>query len=148
MRLLWEITYFLPSLVHLNYFCYVRACNNQGMQHLRTVKLIARFVLIWFALAIGVSIASPLVNPKSMDVICSGTDVSKWRSSNSIGTSPATSHTLDCPLCLGIGAPPPVAVWKFDPIQPSAFILQGIQSVHIAALAAAPLPARGPPSPL
>jgi hypothetical protein len=103
-------------------------------------------VLVWFALSIGVAIASPLVNPKSTHFICASTGASKVVSSNSDGTSPGTSHTLDCPLCAGIGAPPPVSLWKFDPVPPLAYALQGIESTHIAAATAAPPPARGPPT--
>lgn len=121
-------------------------CNNPPMQHLRNAKLIARFVLVWFALSLGVAIASPLVSPKSMQLICSGAAFIKVVSSNADGTVPADSHTLDCPLCAGIGLPPSVAVWKLDPVQPLAYASQGIASAHIAAISAAALPPRGPPT--
>lgn len=121
-------------------------CNNPPMHHLRNATLIARFVLVWFALSLGVAIASPLVNPKSVQLICSGTAFIKIVSSNTDGTAPTDSHTLDCPLCAGMGGPPSVLVWKLDPVQPLAYAFQGIASAHIAAISAAPLPPRGPPT--
>ena len=118
------------------------------MHQLRNAKLIARFVLVWFALSIGVAIASPLVKPQSMQLICSGSGAIKVVTTSADGTTPASSHTLDCPLCAGFGAPPPVSVWKFEPIQPLAYALRSIASAHIASATAAPLPARGPPTAL
>ena len=43
------------------------------MQALRNARHIARFVLVWFALSIGVAIASPVIHPKAMDLVCSST---------------------------------------------------------------------------
>ena len=45
------------------------------MQPLRNARLIARLVLVWFALSLGAAIASPLVAPKAMLLVCSGASV-------------------------------------------------------------------------
>ena len=45
------------------------------MQTLRNARLIARLVLVWFALSLGVAVASPLVAPKAALLVCSGASV-------------------------------------------------------------------------
>jgi hypothetical protein len=116
------------------------------MQTLRNAHLIARFVLVWFALSIGVAIASPLVKPQAMELICSGMGVMKLQVQGSDGSQDLSPKTLDCPLCVTGCAPPPVASQAFEPVQPLAYVLQSIPSAIIAALTAAPPPARGPPA--
>lgn len=116
------------------------------MQIMRNAHLIARFVLVWFALSIGAAIASPLVKPQAMELICSGAGVMKVMVQTDDGTQDVVSRTLDCPLCATSSAPPPpVLRLSAEPAQPLAHVLQSIPAAHIAALTAAPLPARGPP---
>lgn len=116
------------------------------MQSLRNAHLLARFVLVWFALSIGVAIASPIVKPQALELICSGAGVMKVLVKTDDGTKEVARHTLDCPLCISISAPPPVARLTAEPIQALAHVLQSIPAAHIASLTAAPLPARGPPA--
>nr|MDP2191234.1 DUF2946 domain-containing protein [Rhodoferax sp.] len=116
------------------------------LQILRNAHLIARFVLVWFALSIGVATASPIVKPQAMELICTGSGVMKLLVKTDDGSTKAGSHTLDCPLCPSIGAPPPVARQAAGPVPVPAHALQGIPAAHIASLSAAPLPARGPPA--
>ena len=42
------------------------------MQALRNASFLARLVLAWFALAIGVAVASPVLKTQSFELICSG----------------------------------------------------------------------------
>jgi hypothetical protein len=116
------------------------------MQTLRNAHLLARFVLVWFALSIGVAIASPLVKPQAMELICSGMGAMKLQVQGSDGTQDLIPKTLDCPLCATSSAPPPVASLAAEPVQPLAYVLQSIPAAHIAALTAVPPPARGPPA--
>lgn len=116
------------------------------MQSLRNAHLLARFVLVWFALSIAVAIASPIVKPQALELICSGAGVMKVLVKTDDGTKEVARHTLDCPLCISISAPPPVARLTAEPIQALAHVLQSIPAAHIASLTAAPLPARGPPA--
>jgi len=60
------------------------------MQTLRNAHLIACFMLVWFALSIGVAIASPLVKPPAMTMIVLNADD---------GNQQTSRPTLDCPLC-------------------------------------------------
>jgi hypothetical protein len=116
------------------------------MQFLRKSNLITRLALVWFALFVCVATASPLVNPQSMEMVCSGSGVMKMVIQGDEGTGIASGHSLDCSLCGAVGAPPPVAVSLPALPQPLAYALQSIPQARIAALTGAPLPARGPPT--
>ncbi len=120
------------------------------MHFFRQSNLITRFTLVWFALFVCVAAASPLVNPQSMEMVCSGSGVMKMviqdQSQSDEGLGVASGHTLDCSLCGAVGAPPPVAISLPALPQPLAYALQTIPQARIAALTGAPLPARGPPA--
>ena len=116
------------------------------MHFLRQSHLITRLALVWFALFVCVAAASPLVNPQSMELICSGSGVMKLVVYGDDGAGVASAHTQDCSLCGAVGAPPPVAINLPALPQPLAYALQSIPQARIAALTGAPLPARGPPT--
>jgi hypothetical protein len=116
------------------------------MQALRNAKLIARFVLLWFALSIGVAIASPLVHPQGMQLICSGAGAMKVVVAGENGKAPISSHTLDCPLCASISAPPPIDRVVFGAAQPLGFVLPVVLADAPFLILAAPPPARAPPA--
>lgn len=117
------------------------------MQILRNAHLLARFVLVWFALSIGVAIASPLVNPQGIEVICSGAGGMKLLVQTEDGSRELGCNTLDCPLCgmLGAAPPPPAATARLAPQSALAYVMQHIPAAVLASLSAAPPPARGPP---
>lgn len=106
---------------------------------------LVRLVLTWFMLSIGVAIASPLVNPQDVQLICTA-GAMKLLVKNADGTEQATGHKLDCPMCATLAAPPPAVVQLVPPLQPLAYATQPIPAARIAALVGAPLPARGPPT--
>ena len=117
------------------------------MKTLRNAHLIARFVLVWFALSIGVAMASPIVKPLAMELICSGAGVMKLLLKGDDADQQLASHTLDCPLCATSSAPPPALLrWGGQPVSALGHVRPRIESAHIASLTAAPLPARGPPA--
>ena len=113
----------------------------------RLHHLIARLALAWFALALGVAAASPLVQPRAMQLVCSAGGAVKLLVDSGDGLVEAGSHTLDCALCLMGGAPPPAAASARLPLarahQPQA--TPRAAAPHVAD-ARAPLPARGPPA--
>lgn len=115
------------------------------MHALRSARHLARLVLAWFVLSLGVAMASPVVQPQSLELICTSSGALKVLIKSADGVKEASSHTLDCPLCSHIGSPPPHAQGVAEPVQPLAHVLQPIAAAHIAWLTAAPLPARGPP---
>ena len=116
------------------------------LQALRSLRWLARLVLAWFVLSLGVAVASPLVNPQSMELICSGSGAIKLLVKTDDGAQEVPSHTLDCPLCAHVGAPPPAPQADVVVVHPLAHALRPIPAAHIAARTAAPLPPRGPPA--
>jgi hypothetical protein len=123
----------------------------QALQALRGAHRVIRFVLVWFVLSLGVTIASPLVNPQAIELICTGTGVMKVLVKNADGTIDdggikVASRMLDCPLCASVSAPPSAAQAAAEPAQPLGYVLQTIPAAHIAARTAAPPPGRGPPA--
>lgn len=116
------------------------------LQRLRQASPLIRFMLVWFALSLGVAVASPLVNPQATLLICSGSGVMKLLVTNADGSvTEQASRMADCPLCASVSAPPPQASTLAASAPPLAYVLQPIPAAHIAALTAAPPPARGPP---
>lgn len=117
------------------------------MRSLRHFTILTRLVLVWFVLSLGVAVASPIVKPQDILLVCTGSGAMKVLVKADDGsTSEVAGTTMDCPLCASVSAPPPVACQTTEPAQPLAYALQPIPSAHIAARTAAPLPARGPPT--
>jgi hypothetical protein len=115
------------------------------MQTLRNATHFARLVLAWFVLSLGVAVASPVVKPVDMDLVCSGGSMKLLVKSDD--GNAAAPLTLDCPLCASIHAPPPVPRVDAVFIPLLGHAVQAIPSARVAALTAAPPPARGPPVP-
>lgn len=117
------------------------------MQALRRLTTLTRFVLVWFVLSLGVAVASPIVKPQDILLVCSASGATKALVQNDDGsTTELGASAMDCPLCVTGGAPPMALPTQVESAQPLAYALQSIPSAHIAAATAAPLPARGPPS--
>jgi hypothetical protein len=116
-----------------------------NMQHLRHAIQLTRLVLVWFALSVGVAVASPIVNPHGMDLVCTSTGSMKLVVQGDDDVT-ASSHTLDCPLCASISAPPSPLNTTLTQPSPLAHVMQPIAAAHIAAITAPPLPSRGPPA--
>jgi hypothetical protein len=113
---------------------------------LRRARALGRFAVLWFVASLGMAIASPMVSPQSMELICSGSGVMKVLVKNTDGSSSeATARMADCPLCASVSAPPPAPQAQVEPAQPLAHVLQGIPAAIMAAQTAAPAPGRGPP---
>lgn len=114
---------------------------------IRLVGLIGRWVLLWFALSLGVAVASPLVHPQAMELVCSSAGAIKVVVHTEDGAQEMGASHMDCPLCVLTGAPPPTAaVPAFDRPLPLGRVVQSIPAARLAAATAAPLPARGPPT--
>ena len=113
----------------------------------RLHHLVARLALAWFALALGVAAASPLVAPRAMQLVCSAGGAAKLLVDSGEGLVEAGSHTLDCALCLAGGAPPPALTRMALGLvaQPPHHLVTYADAPRQAPTSA-PLPARGPPS--
>jgi hypothetical protein len=116
------------------------------MQYLRNTSNIIRFVLVWFALSVGVAIASPMVQPNAMDMVCTSTGSMKLVVQGDADSSTSASPTLDCPLCASISAPPSALNTALSQPSPLSHALLPSVAAHIASLTAPPLPSRGPPT--
>lgn len=129
-----------PSLATPN-----RPAARAGLRH-PGVDLI-RWVLLWFALSLGVAIASPVVHPQTVELVCSNAGSVKAIVHTDDGAQEMGAGHMDCPLCVLNGAPPATTpAVELPVLMPLARAVQPIPSAHIAAVTAAPLPARGPPS--
>ncbi|WP_198972372.1 hypothetical protein [Xylophilus sp. ASV27] len=117
------------------------------MHALRTSCLLARLVLAWFALTLGVAAASPVVHPRATEIVCTaGGSIKIVVSSDDGASAEIGQHTLDCSLCLAATVPLPARRVALEMPQPLAHALRPLVAAHIAALVGAPLPPRGPPS--
>jgi hypothetical protein len=116
------------------------------MQTLRNAHFLTRLVLVWFALFIGVSVASPLVKPQASQMVCSAMGGMKMVMGDDVGDKQGSSGGMDCPLCAHVTAPPPPVSPGFKTLRALAYILRAIPSAHIAWLTGSPLPPRGPPA--
>ena len=117
-----------------------------AMQKLRNAHLLARFVLVWFALFIGVAVASPLVNPEGVQLVCTATGSVKLVQPNNDGEDVAGGlHGMHCPLCLPFSAPP-FATTEAPVHVGLSFALHPIQQATLFWLTGQPWQARAPPS--
>jgi len=117
------------------------------MQTLRNAHLLARFVLVWFVLFVGVSVASPWVKPQASQMVCSAMGGMKMVNADATGDDTVKlSSSMDCPLCAQFSPPPSPVVLSFTTPSALAHALRPMQSAHIAWLTGSPLPPRGPPA--
>ena len=118
------------------------------MLNAATHQSIARLVLVWFALFIGVAIASPILNPTETQMVCTSAGGMKMVVPGADGNTsdnPTKPTNMDCPLCVPVALP--LASSKYESPTPSqlAHALHPIAAAHIASRSAPPLPSRGPP---
>lgn len=102
-------------------------------------------MLAWFMLSLGVAFASPLIHPRSMELVCSSTGAIKAIVHTDDGMREESPMAMDCPLCAASGAPPAVIALHLPGPLPLGHSVQSIPSARIAAATRAPMPARGPP---
>ena len=118
----------------------------QPMHLLRTSSMLARLVLAWFVVTLGVAVASPMVHPQAMQLVCSDGGSVKLVVMGDDEAGQGVHHTLDCPQCLAVSLPAPPATLRVLAPQPMAHALHPFVTAHIAALLGAPLPPRAPPA--
>lgn len=116
------------------------------MQTLRNANILARLVLVWFALFIGVSIASPIVKPSTLGMVCVGSGGIKLVDAGEEGSTVKVSGNMDCPLCVPVMLVPRADDLSATPPDGLSHAMQPIHAAHIAWLTGSPLPPRGPPN--
>jgi hypothetical protein len=116
------------------------------MSRLRHLAILHRCVLAWLLLSLGAAVASPVVHPQAMELVCSAAGAIKVIVQTDAGAQELGVSHMDCPLCMLSGAPPVTSSFTLPMPLPLARAVQSIPAARIAAATAAPLPARGPPS--
>ena len=119
--------------------------DNPAMSALRPARNLARLVLAWFVLALGVAVASPLVKPQSWQMVCSAAGAVKLVNIDDTGLARTGGHQMECPLCWLVAAPPPDFSLVLAPPAPVRDAPVSMLAVRDAARVGPALPARGPP---
>jgi hypothetical protein len=115
-----------------------------SLQYMRQATFLARWVLMWFVMAMGVAVASPLVQPQSYTLVCSSVGASKLVVNGEDG-APVMAHTLDCVACLPAMVPPPAEQLGAAALADLHYSFPAFDTVFQARRHALPVPARGPP---
>ena len=116
------------------------------MQFLRNAPLLTRFVLVWFALFIGVAVASPLVNPEGVQMVCTAKGSVKLVQPSADGDDASNKWLgVHCPLCLPVAAPPLASADTGVHVGLS-FALNALPQARLAWLTGLPWQARAPPT--
>ncbi len=116
------------------------------MHRLRSSKLIASLVLAWFGLFLGAAMASSLIHPSSIQVICVAGGAMKMVEIDGDGGKLNATAKMNCPLCAASLVFPSRLDAFFNKAFELEHVLYPIAAVHIASLTAPPLPSRGPPN--
>jgi hypothetical protein len=110
-----------------------------------THRSLARLVLVWFALFIGVAIASPILNPTETQMVCSSAGGMKMVAFGEEGVDAKLTTKMDCPLCVAVILNVDSCSLGLEKASPLAHLLHPVAAALVAALTAPPLPSRGPP---
>ena len=116
------------------------------LQTLRSARYLVRLVLASFVLVVGFAAASPVLHPQGMALICSGSGAMKLVDPDGSGETQSVRFQMDCPLCAGSSALPPVPVALIVPAQQSCDLACSVFATRVAQPVGAALPARGPPA--
>jgi len=118
------------------------------MQAFRQLRHLTRFVLVWFALSLGVAMASSLVATKATELVCTTGGMLKLVAVDGTDNAAPSHGQLDCALCAPMALPPAPCTLPLVQVSPLAHALQPVAAAHIASATAPPLPSRGPPAQL
>jgi hypothetical protein len=99
-------------------------------------------------LFVGVAVASPLVKPEAVQLVCSAIGGVKLVQTDAAGADVdgLVTHTaLDCPACLPLIAPPVADLLAPLPTGSLSHVLQTLPAARLASLLRQPWQARAPP---
>jgi hypothetical protein len=119
-----------------------------SLQILRNAHRLTRFVLVWFALFVAAAVASPLVKPEAVHLVCNAIGGVKLVQVDAAGADvdAAVAHSaLDCPACLPLIAPPVADMLAPLPSGNLSHVLQPLPAARLAGLLGQPWQARAPP---
>lgn len=116
------------------------------MKTLRSIPWLRRLVAAWFIVSMGVAMASPLVQPRAMELVCSASGLTKIIIHSAQGNAvDASDMDMDCSLCLLANTPPDPQQARLPALSPAAQLRATKSLDHIPAAMGAPPPARAPP---
>ncbi len=119
-----------------------------SLQTLRNAHCLTRLVLVWLALFVGAAVASPLVKPEAVHLVCSAMGGVKLVQGDAAGAEVdgVVAHSaLDCPACLPLIAPPVADMLVPLPTGHLSHVLQPLPAARLASLLGQPWQARAPP---
>ena len=109
-------------------------------------RTLAGWLLAAYALLLCVSVLAAMLQPQTVNVVCSSMGVMRVVVSGDEG-APELKTSMDCPLCAhaapALPAPSLVALVPFDDAR--AHIVQRLPEAVLLSRTAPPLPSRGPP---
>jgi hypothetical protein len=110
------------------------------------LRRLARLVLVWYVLFVGVSVMASMLQPKTMEVVCSSMGIMKLVVQGE-GNDSALPASMDCPLCAHAtpALPPPKVADLAHVPDVRSHIVQRLPEAVLIARTAPPLPSRGPP---
>lgn len=112
------------------------------MQTLPHMIHLARFALAGFLVSLGVAVASPVVQPPVLEMVCSG---GTYKLVQTQGAAPGGVNALDCPLCAPAGLPPAAPAAACSGSWGAGAPPDARTAPEAAAPVAGPPPARAPP---
>ena len=152
----------------IHYLIYINIKRNIRSEHLYTVAKVVtrisstrtcttvmdflcllnrqrRWIVAWFFLSLGAALAAPMVQARTMELVCTGGNGLSLVVHSSDGKAAPDTLGMDCPLCLlGASAPPPVRpLPQAAPLPHYTFAPPSV--AHALPPMAAPPPARAPP---
>ncbi len=114
---------------------------------LRRQTRLAIAVLILYGMALGVAMAAPIINGTGMGMICTSVGIKFVNAAGKIVDEKPMTHGLDCSLCVPTGITPTLPLSDaVPPVHALSYATLSIPAARLAAIVAAPMPARGPPS--
>ncbi|MEI8159108.1 MAG: hypothetical protein WCH60_19795, partial [Burkholderiales bacterium] len=109
------------------------------MQTLRHFTLLTRLVLGCFVLSLGAAVASPIVSPQNLLLVCTASGSMQILVQDDDGSATEMgSHGLDCPLCATLSAPPPIVGAVAQSVRPLAYALQSVPAACVVARSTSP----------
>lgn len=115
------------------------------MHFFRTNRRLPLWVMTWFVLTLACAWASAMLQPRAMEIVCSGHGTAKLLTQSANGTTTTTERGMDCPACLPTGTPAPMEWAAAVPVATAPATFPAPAAHRRGTPAALGPPARAPP---